>query len=526
MCANLNPAYAVYHYQVSQPDAIAVAGPRKSLTYQQLAEQASTLALSLSASRRNLGQLHEKPFRVGILASRSEAACVAVLAACWAGATYVPIGTRQPSARLRAMLEQCHFAAIITDDAGIKMLSPQVRAACPAVVLHAGRRDCVPEDHADVNAIEDLPQAGIMQPAAMAESDIAYIIFTSGTTGVPKGVMVSTRAFRHYLTTIGDYLRLRPDDRVIETCELSFDFSMHNMFSTWEAGAALHILPATMVMNAVRFVRDARITVWNSVPSLAAMLKQVKALKPASLSSLRVTVFGGEQLTATTVEAWREAAPNSRIINLYGPTEATVFCVAQTVEAPFPLVPGRDVIAIGQPLAGNSALVVDNDGNALPPGVPGELAITGIQLADGYLGALQLTNERFPTWDNKRCYRTGDLAVFGDDGLLYCLGRLDHQVKVRGHRVELEEIDTHLRLVSGSELVGSIAWPIREGMASGIVSFVVTPLLDPDALLDALQSRLPSYMLPDRIIILEQLPRNASGKVDRQALRRMLEEAP
>src|SRR5262249_8948512 len=153
-------------------------------------------------------------------------------------------------------------------------------------------------------------------------------------------------------------LGLQAHDRALETCELSFDFSVHNMFSTWEAGASLHILPATAVMNAVKYVRTAEITVWNSVPSLAGMLRRVKALTPGSLANLRITVFGGEQLPASTFTAWESAAPNSMVFNLYGPTEATVFCLGQKIAHPLPLTPGRDVIAIGNPLSGNEAEVV------------------------------------------------------------------------------------------------------------------------------------------------------------------------
>ena len=130
----------------------------------------------------------------------------------------------------------------------------------------------------------------------MAPNDAAYIIFTSGTTGTPKGVVISVQAARHYCQTIQSVLGLKPSDRALETCDLSFDFSVHNMFSVWEAGGSLHILPATSVMNAVKFVRAQQLTVWNSVPSLAGMLRQIKALAAESMPNLRITVFGGEQL--------------------------------------------------------------------------------------------------------------------------------------------------------------------------------------------------------------------------------------
>jgi D-alanine--poly(phosphoribitol) ligase subunit 1 len=303
----------------------------------------------------------------------------------------------------------------------------------------------------------------------------------------------------------------------LETCELSFDFSVHNMFSTWEAGASLHILPATMVMNAVKFAQNSGLTVWNSVPSLAGMLRQVKALKPDSLANLRLTIFGGEQLPAGAVTAWQEAAPNATIFNLYGPTEATVFCLAQST--PLPLTPGRDVVAIGTPLAGNDAAIFDENGQPITDGTPGELAIAGIQLATGYLGTPDLTAKRFPTHDGKRWYLTGDLAQRDDSGTFHCLGRIDNQVKVLGYRVELEEIDAHLRLVSGADVVGSIAWPLVDGMARAIVCFVGATTIDEAAIIADLKARIPPYMVPNRVIALASMPLNQSGKVDRHALR-------
>jgi amino acid adenylation domain-containing protein len=359
----------------------------------------------------------------------------------------------------------------------------------------------------------------------MAADDIAYIIFTSGSTGAPKGVMIPAGALRQYVGAVSAVLGLRASDRVLGIAELSFDVSAHNMFATWEAGAALHILPASATLNVVKFARQFRLTVWNSVPSMAGMLRQVKALAPGSLPDLRVTAFGGEALPAAIVEAWRVAAPHSAIFNVYGPTEATIGCVAQEIGAPMPLTPGRDVIAIGQPFPGIEARIVDTHGQTLPDGMPGELLLAGAQLAAGYLGKPELTAQRFPIIDGKRCYRTGDHALRDAAGRIHCLGRIDNQVKILGHRIELDEIDTHLRSASGIDMVSSVAWPLLQGTAHGIVAFVGAEDIDHGALLGALKARLPAYMVPHRVLALPALPLNPSGKVDRQALQRLLASA-
>jgi acyl-coenzyme A synthetase/AMP-(fatty) acid ligase len=221
-------------------------------------------------------------------------------------------------------------------------------------------------------------------------------------------------------------------------------------------------------------------------------------------------------LPAGVVAAWQAAAPNSAIFNLYGPTEATVFCLAQSGD--LPLTPGRDVVAIGRPLPGSEAAVLDPQGRPVADGTPGELAIAGLQLAAGYLGAPTLTAARFPDYDGQRWYLTGDQAIRDASGTFHCLGRIDNQVKIHGYRVELEEIDAHLRIVTGAAVVGSVAWPCVDGTPRGIVSIIGAGSADSEQIIAALKQRIPAYMVPSRVIAQENLPLNQSGKVDRKAL--------
>lgn len=500
MATNYNLAHAIYRHSLTRPDAPAVVFKGRSITYGDMAASAARLANCLRQSRA-WQRRDGAPLRVGILASRGIDACVALLGACWAGATYVPIGLKLPEERILTLLSLCDLSAIIADEEGAKLLTERLLGACPPIMSHAGDTLATPvNDSVELVAMSSLPLVTPEEPAFMAAHESAYIIFTSGTTGVPKGVVIPTGAVRHYVTMIAEQLGLRESDRALETCELGFDFSVHNMFSTWEVGASLHILPATTVMNAVKFACSSELTVWNSVPSLAGMLRQVNALKPGSLANLRVTVFGGEQLPEGTVTAWQSAAPNSTIFNLYGPTEATVFCLAQTIATPLPVTPGRGVLAIGKPLPGNEATIFDPHGRQIADETPGELAIAGVQLADGYLGAADLTASRFPVLDGKRWYLTGDVAIRDAAGSFHCLGRIDNQVKVLGYRVELEEIDAHLRHVTCADVVGSVAWPLVDGMARGIVSFVGLRTIDAARVIGELKAKIPPYMVPNRVL--------------------------
>lgn len=523
-----NIACAVYHHSLAQPDSPALVFQGHSTSYADLARTAARLAHGLQTSPAWPSKAARPP-RVGILGSRSRDALTAMLGACWAGATYVPLGLKLPQDRMLAILAQCELDALIVAEDAIQLLTPALLQACPALLICQG-------DTPAPSPLHERPTQQILQarnltpvtpsaPPAMAAQDPAYIIFTSGTTGVPKGVMVSVASVRHYAASIARTLALRAEDRALETCELSFDFSVHNMYATWEAGAALYLLPATQVMNAVKFARANALTVWNSVPSLAGMLAQLKTLAPHSLPSLRLTVFGGEQLPESTIQTWHSAAPHSAIINLYGPTEATVFCMIQ--REPFVATEGRGVVAIGQALLGCSAVVVNDDGEVLPHGQAGELAIGGVQLALGYLNAPELTAQRFPQLGGTRWYRTGDLAVCDTRGVFHCLGRMDNQVKIMGYRVELEEIEAHLRAASGVELVAAVAWPVADGIAKGSVGFVgvsAIQSLDQGAVIARMKQSLPAYMVPNRIVALEAMPLNTSGKVDRRALLARLQD--
>lgn len=512
-------ATGIHEHSQSRPSGVAIWAHGRTHSYGQVAEQASRLAACLGRSRaweRHPG----RPPRVGILASRSADACLAILGAAWAGATYIPLGTRLPEERLLTILTLCDLSAIIADAEGARLLTSRVLAACPPLVIAPGNISPAPSGVRNIDLVDanNLPPIRLAEPVALLPTDPAYIIFTSGTTGVPKGVVISAGAIRHYVEITCEMLGLVSDDRAIETLEVTFDVSLHDMFTTWAAGAALYILPATRVMNAVKFVRENGLTVWFSVPSLVGMLQQVKALSLGAMPSLRVSVFGGEPLPDGVVTAWRSAAPNSRIENFYGPTEATVFCLRRPVTLPAKLSPERDFWSIGVPMPGSEAAVVDEALNFLPAGATGELALAGIQLAEGYLDAPELTASRFPMIDGKRWYLTGDLASQDDEGEFHCLGRIDNQIKLHGYRVELEEVDTHLRQVSGNAMAATVAWPIVDGTPRGLVAFVGDPNIDSGAIVAALNALLPAYMVPGRVLGLDSLPLNASGKIDRKAL--------
>jgi amino acid adenylation domain-containing protein len=513
---NYNPVAQFARRCIADPDRIALVADGVALTYAEAAGYARAIACALRSAGR-------PGARVGILGSRSIAACLAVLGTCWSGATYVPLGLKLPEERLVAVLRSSRFDALIADGAGEALLTAPVLAAAPEIVLladnlgdHGGR------DHPHWRLRDGVDDGS--EPAAMKSGDVAYIEFTSGTTGTPKGVVINAGALHHFISLMQDLYALTPDDRVAETTDLSFDISAANMFMTWNAGASLYIVSRAAAWTPAKFIRENDLTMWHSVPSVIAFLQRTKMLRPGSLPSLRHSAFAGEPLPAAAAAAWMEAAPNSTLDNLYGPTEATVECLRQAVTETPRLTLERGTMAIGRPLPGMDAAILDEELRFVPFGVRGQIALSGPQLAVGYLDQPELTAARFPTIDGRRWYLTSDFGYQDEDGIFHHLGRIDNQVKVLGNRVELEDIDVHLRRAGGTMSVAAVAWPIAHGSASGIVAFVAGAGLSGAHIREALRGSLPAYMIPQTVVELESLPLNANGKVDRLALVALLDD--
>ncbi|HTE14734.1 MAG TPA: amino acid adenylation domain-containing protein [Burkholderiales bacterium] len=499
------------------PDHLALYADGVNLTYAELVQRAQRFAGALHA--HGIGPKR----RVAILGSRSLAAVEAVLGVAWAGAAYVPLGLRWPEVRLQSAIALARPDAIIADERGAQLLTPQLLASVSLVVVP--RREsidaAIPASGTRVLALDALSDATVLdEPALLSGDELAYIIFTSGTTGVPKGVMATMRSVSAYLNALGSLKALTSADRASQFTELTFDPSVGEIFLPWAVGASLHVVPPVSNVSPARFIRERELTIWGSAPAAIAWMRDTRSLQAGSLPGLRYTSFGGEPLSLAAVRAWQAAAPNSVIDNLYGPTEATVDCVGQRITpGQTPVVtPGRDILAIGTPHPGTALAVFDANHRLLPAGERGELAIAGDQLTLGYLDAPKVTAERFPVIGGKRWYLTGDIAMRDACGMYHHFGRMDNQIKLHGHRVELEEIEAHTREVTSSDQVAAIAWPMREGVAQGIVCFVVQSAVAVSRVRELLRLRLPAYMVPNAIREVHALPLNANGKLDRHAL--------
>lgn len=511
-----NLALPFYNNARSHPERLALSVSQRDFSYGELAETTARIASWLRARSSGEAKL------VGILASRSWLAYAGILAACWTGAPYVPLNPDWPEQRLLSILATSGLDTILVDDRGLKLLSPNVLQqgvkhilACCDSSLPANVR---------ITSFNALPNPDPHPPASLTASDLAYVMFTSGTTGTPKGVMVSTGNVTCFISAMQELYPFSSEDRVSQTYDLTFDPSVMDMFTTWRSGASLHVVPAGQLMGPSRFIRDHQLTCWFSVPSTIAFMRNMKMLTPGAFPSVRYSIFCGEPLPAASAELWQCAAPNSLVDNLYGPTEATVVCIGQRCTTPMIVTEGRGTVAIGKPFGSNQAAIVDSSLHFLRAGEKGELALCGNQIAQGYFNDPQKTAARFPTIDGKRWYLTGDFAYQDSEGRFHHLGRTDNQVKVLGNRVELEDVEAHLREVCAVDSVAAVAWPITNAIAEGIVAFVAGSSLPAVEIREKMQRRVPKYMVPTEIRFLPRLPLSVAGKTDRKTLTLMLSE--
>jgi amino acid adenylation domain-containing protein len=506
--------------------AIDVAG--REVTYQQLVYLAKRLAATLQA-----GAVPGAVPLTAVFAYRSETAYAAVLGVLMAGHGYVPLNRTFPIDRTRLMLERSMCRSVIVDAGSESQLEALLCSiAIPLVIICPDRADVTElaakfPAHRIIGANE-LADAERWCPVDVAADSIAYLLFTSGSTGQPKGVMVSHANVLHYLDCVTKRYGFTSNERVSQTFDLTFDLSAHDMFAAWESGACLCCPTQKQLIKPSAFINDARLTVWFSVPSTAAFMRRFGVLKPGMYPGLRLSLFCGEALPVEIVRHWALAAPNSVIENIYGPTELTIACTAyrwDNTRSPDESVQG--IVPIGQPFDGMRALIVDEQLREVEHGRDGELLMTGPQLSLGYWQDEEKTRQAFVpvAGKNGTYYRTGDRVRWPavNKPLVY-LGRLDNQIKVLGHRVELGEVEAAVRQASGLEGVVALGWPTTESGADGIEVFLETDSFDTKALVNRLKGKLPVYMLPRNVSVLRRFPLNTNGKYDRKALQLILED--
>lgn len=485
------------------PGGVAVESPDRTLTYEELWAESGSVAGRIAAAGVSVGE------RVAICGDRTVGFVVALLAVLRSGAVAVPLSADLPPKRRLLMASEAGATAVLVAEG----------AANGAGDLHdgAGRtvidiRDRGSETHAPVS----LP---------LGDLDHAYVYFTSGSTGVPKGILGTHRGLSHFVTWQRDRFHVRPRDRVALLKTISFDPVLRDVFTPLIAGATICVPPSTLeTSEVVPWIHSEGITVLQATPALAEIWLAEMA-DGERLPSVRLLMFAGELLMGSLVGSWRAIVdPLCEIVNLYGPTETTMIKTYHVVPAEEDALA---IIPVGRPLPNSQAFVV-SDGRLCGPGEPGEVLLRTRAGTAGYINNAAAQAEAFvpnPFTDDTSdiVYRTGDRGHLSEDGTLVVTGRIDDQVKVLGVRIELGEVAAHIREHPGVDAVAVVP-DLAKGTSTRLTAHVVggEESLDATALRRYLSERLPRPMIPSRFIFTDALPLTANGKVDTRALQAVI----
>ena len=465
-------------------DAVALASGGKSISYAELENRSNRLAHFLRSLDIGPGSF------VGLCLERSEIAIIAILACLKSGAAYVPLNPSHPDDRLRFIIFEAEIKTILTEGEQQKRLETFFEGVV------------VPLDTRAADIATYAPHRLSRFDTGVVPTDICYVLYTSGTTGRPKGVIAEHRNVTHFVSAFNKVCVTTTEDRIFQGFSLSFDGSVEEIWMAFSNGATL-VVPdgdAPRFGNELgRYLQRCGVTYFSTVPTLLSTMTE-------DVPTLQQLVLSGEPCPQELVTRWTK--PGRLMLNVYGPTEATVNTTAAILQPGCP-------VTIGQPINGYKTLILDAEMRPVPPGEKGELYVGGPGISRGYLKQPELTSRSFI-----RLYKTGDLARTNENGELEFFGRLDSQVKIRGYRVELSEIEA---LLLEQEEIASAAVRVceRDG-DSCLAAFVVldesVSFFDRDRIYATLKARLPAYMVPAYLDVLDALPMLSTGKVDRKHL--------
>ncbi len=506
-----------------RPDAVAVTMSGQSLTYGELEESTNRLARLL----REAGCI--KGDRVCFAIPKSPAAIVAIGGILKAGCVHVPIDTSSPAPRVAKVIQSSEPRYVLGVAASAGLLADLFAQNDFRSWLRVGwMDDGAPESSDFVSSFYRTDVGNFSaEPLdnATTSQDAAHILFTSGSTGDPKGVVISHANVIHFVEWATRYFGMNDSDRISGHPPLHFDLAIFDIFGAFASGAQLHLVPPDLSLlpnKLADFIRQSDLTQWFSVPSVLNYMAKFDAVKYDDFPALRRLLWCGEVFPTRALAYWMKRLPRLTFTNLYGPTETTIASSYYTV----PSCPADDAapIPIGTPCDGEQMHILDGSLHPVPQGEIGNLYIGGAGLSPGYWRDPGKTDAAFVPYEGKLIYRTGDLARLGADGLIYFVGRNDSQIKSRGYRIELGEIEAGLNAFPELKECAVVAVP-TDGFENNLIccAWVAqdNASVSHAELRRKLSAVLPSYMLPARWMDFLQLPTNANGKVDRRKLQEL-----
>jgi len=496
----------------------AVDSDGTSLTYRELNDRASRVAGFLASQGIRRGD------RVGLLLPKDTAALTALFGTLKAGAAYVPVDWTGPAERVRSILADCDVRALFADGRRADLAADIETVILLGEDKGDGPRGSVSGRFSWDKALEHEPLPA--DPAARRPDDLAYILYTSGSTGIPKGVTLTHQNATSFVDWCSSVFTPSEDDLFSSHAPFHFDLSILDIYVPLKHGASVHLVPDELGKNPkdlARFIASRQLSVWYSTPAILGLLAEFGDLDRLDCSHLRLVLFAGEVFPVKQLRRLVSHWPWPAYYNLYGPTETNVCTYARI---PTPIPEGRsEPYPIGWPCSHCAALVIDAEGRRVEGGDEGLLYISGPSVFIGYWNRLQETAAAFLDRDGARWYNTGDVVKQqGDEGLLY-LGRRDRMVKRRGYRIELGEVESCL--YRHPAVSGAAAVPVQSAEAGvRIVAYLVAPAASRPSIVEMktfCNQHLPSYMNPDVFVFVDALPRTSTNKVDYQDLIRRFE---
>ena len=511
------------------PEQVAVSCAGRKLTYAALEEESNRLAHFLCKERIGRGD------RVGIFLNKSVETVLGIFAILKTGAAYVPLDPLAPARRVGFIIQNCGIRCLLTKRAKLEILTNVLSEPGPVelVLLMDDETVSSPANHGERryrSRWEAKEESKVAPEISTVDQDLGYILYTSGSTGNPKGVMISHLNALTFIEWAYRYYGIQATDRLSNHAPFHFDLSIFDLFVGIKAGATIHLVPESIAWfptDMVRFIAEHRITVWYSVPSALSLMVLHGGLKDTQFPDLRWVLFAGEVFPIKYLRSLMEFWPGAQFSNLYGPTETNV-CTYYTVAE----VPGDSTpLPIGKACANTEVFALNDENRRTVAGEVGELYVRGSSIMKGYWGLPEKTAQvvvesKDASGHDERIYRTGDLVLLEEDGNYRFLGRRDHMVKSRGYRIELGEVEAALYNHPQIKEAAVLALPddlIGNRLLAAVVSSKETSLT-PAAVLQHCAQQIPKYMVPEAVEFRDFLPKTSTGKIDRQQLMRELTE--
>ncbi|RMF68889.1 MAG: D-alanine--poly(phosphoribitol) ligase [Calditrichaeota bacterium] len=505
------------------PDKDAVLYNDEKMTYRELDELSDKLATMLRENGVERGD------RVGIYINKSIPSIISIHGILKAGAVYVPLDPNAPVSRLAYIIENCGIRCLLTSTRKAQKLKEMFPEENPLEVViltdaHGAAPQGIPAKMIEWSEVCGCQAQPVNNPSI--ETDLAYILYTSGSTGIPKGVMISHLNSLTFVNWAHDTFNVNPRDRLSNHAPLHFDLSIFDIFVAFKAAATLVLVPegaSTFPIRLADWIEENRISIWYSVPSILSLMVLHGKLERHAFANLRTVLFAGEVFPVKYLRTLMELIPKAEYYNLYGPTETNVITYYKVPK----LSPERTKpIPIGKTCANMEVFALTEDGKRVTsPGEEGELFARGSCVAQGYWGDPEKTNRLFvpnhtqPNFQEKM-YRTGDLVTLDEEGNYIYLGRRDHMVKSRGYRIELGEVEAILYSHPEVKEAAVVAVP-DELIGNRLKAFVVLNKsngLTAKDLEGFCAKKVPHYMVPEKIELFDTLPKTSTGKIDRPTL--------